>query len=462
MRKLFLVCVLVFLLMCPNTTGSGQGQDEYPVYIVQAGDTLYSIALRFNVTQQELIALNGIPDPNYLPIGTRLKIPGLAGIQGILIIKTVTLTEDLLTISNHHRLSMDLLLLLNRITSPNEVYAGAEIILVDNGITSDLDIADLLQDGSTILESAIKQKTNPASLTFINHRNHSWSLLPGERVFNFPERISAEVSLFGPIQNIEIKTLPLIQGSTALVSVTLKQDGDVNGLLGTYPLVFFQSEPGKVFALQGIYRNDSPGLLSLSLSYIMPGGKEYLVTKELLLKAGKFNNSAPLVVPPGTINQDEIKLEEEQVRQIVAPVTGYQYWDGAFVPPTDEPDCITAWFGDNRVYNNTYRSFHGGVDYGVCAKPSLNIYAPAAGVVAFVGPLTICGNATFIDHGLGVFTGICHQKEIIVQVGQKVEPGQLIGYIGATGRATGPHLHWELWVRGNKVNPLEWLERIFP
>jgi murein DD-endopeptidase MepM/ murein hydrolase activator NlpD len=99
------------------------------------------------------------------------------------------------------------------------------------------------------------------------------------------------------------------------------------------------------------------------------------------------------------------------------------------------------------------------VDYGVCAN--LNIYAPAPGVVVFAGPLTVRGNATIIDHGWGVYSGFYHQSEIKVKVGDKVEAGQLIGLIGGTGRVTGPHLHWDVFVNGIQVQPLDWLEKAF-
>ena len=67
-----------------------------------------------------------------------------------------------------------------------------------------------------------------------------------------------------------------------------------------------------------------------------------------------------------------------------------------------------------------------------------------------------------IDHGWGVYTGYLHQSEIMVKVGDHVEAGQVIGLVGGTGRVTGPHLHWEVWVGGVQVDPLEWLEKIFP
>ena len=84
------------------------------------------------------------------------------------------------------------------------------------------------------------------------------------------------------------------------------------------------------------------------------------------------------------------------------------------------------------------------------------------GKVVFTGLLTVRGNATIIDHGWGVYSGFYHQSKILVKVGDTVTPGQIIGEIGGTGRVTGPHLHWDLFINGIQVNPLDWLDRAYP
>jgi murein DD-endopeptidase MepM/ murein hydrolase activator NlpD len=72
------------------------------------------------------------------------------------------------------------------------------------------------------------------------------------------------------------------------------------------------------------------------------------------------------------------------------------------------------------------------------------------------------GNTTILDHGWGIFTGYLHQSQILVSVGDVVDVGQTIGMVGATGRVTGPHLHWDVYVGGIPVNPLEWTSTAFP
>jgi murein DD-endopeptidase MepM/ murein hydrolase activator NlpD len=76
--------------------------------------------------------------------------------------------------------------------------------------------------------------------------------------------------------------------------------------------------------------------------------------------------------------------------------------------------------------------------------------------------LTVRGGVVVIDHGWGVYTAYDHLSEFLVHVGDMVQPGQVIGLGGSTGRSTGPHLHWEVWVGGAQVNPLDWLTRAYP
>ena len=96
------------------------------------------------------------------------------------------------------------------------------------------------------------------------------------------------------------------------------------------------------------------------------------------------------------------------------------------------------------------------------AGTGVSILAPAAGVVVLTGEQVVRGKFTYIDHGWGVYSGYFHQSEFLVEEGDIVEPGQVIGLVGNTGRSTGAHLHWELWVGGVPVDPLDWVETSYP
>ncbi|MCC7207540.1 MAG: M23 family metallopeptidase, partial [Anaerolineae bacterium] len=150
--------------------------------------------------------------------------------------------------------------------------------------------------------------------------------------------------------------------------------------------------------------------------------------------------------------------EEQRVNQIVSLVSPSRYFSGPMGLPCPAP--VTSQFGTRRSYNGEgFNRVHAGADFA--GAPGAAIYAPAAGVVVLAETLNVRGNATIIDHGWGIFTGYWHQDTISVRAGEAVKAGQIIGTVGATGRSTGPHLHWELFVGGVQVDPLQWTRMNF-
>jgi murein DD-endopeptidase MepM/ murein hydrolase activator NlpD len=118
---------------------------------------------------------------------------------------------------------------------------------------------------------------------------------------------------------------------------------------------------------------------------------------------------------------------------------------------------ISGRFGNQRVYNGTPKSPHSGMD--IAAANGTPVKAPAAGIVTFAAPdLYLTGGTVLIDHGAGVSSNFLHLSRIDVKVGDRVAQGQVFGAVGATGRATGPHLHWGMNWFGVRVDPLLVLE----
>lgn len=137
-------------------------------------------------------------------------------------------------------------------------------------------------------------------------------------------------------------------------------------------------------------------------------------------------------------------------RQLNAPAMG---WSQQFIWPLT--GRISGRFGSQRVYRGEPGSYHSGID--IATGGTGNPYvAPAAGVVTLVAqtPFSLEGNLLIIDHGHGLNSAFLHSSRLVVAEGQAVEQGQLLGYIGATGRATGPHLHWSMMWRGARLDPL--------
>jgi len=163
-----------------------------------------------------------------------------------------------------------------------------------------------------------------------------------------------------------------------------------------------------------------------------------------------------ITLPPGQlegITSEAAAYEANTRAATFAQFTPAKLWTGAFIVPTTGP--ITAGYGDGRSYNgNPVSSFHSGTDFG--ADEGTPVVAAANGRVAFAGTFASRGNSIIMDHGAGVFTGYHHLSRIDVAIGQEVAQGQFIGAVGATGLATGAHLHWELIVAGVNVDPMPW------
>ncbi|MBE9227791.1 M23 family metallopeptidase [Phormidium sp. LEGE 05292] len=143
-------------------------------------------------------------------------------------------------------------------------------------------------------------------------------------------------------------------------------------------------------------------------------------------------------------------------RQLVTPE---KYWNGPFIPPSRARR--STGYGVRRYYNGVFAKdyYHRGLDFaGAQGSP---VVAPAPGKVALVGKLAegfrLHGNIIGIDHGQGVTSVFLHLSRINVQEGDLVQSGQVIGAVGSTGAATGPHLHWGLYVNGKSIDPAPWL-----
>jgi murein DD-endopeptidase MepM/ murein hydrolase activator NlpD len=149
-------------------------------------------------------------------------------------------------------------------------------------------------------------------------------------------------------------------------------------------------------------------------------------------------------VPPSTVDPPPAiaaRIRAEQARVNAARLVDDARTDFAtrFIRPVE--GRISGRFGNQRVYNGRPGAAHSGMD--IAAAAGTPVRAPAAGVVTFADPaLYLTGGTVLLDHGHGVSSNFLHLSRIDVRVGDRVEQGQVIGAVGATGRATGPHLHW--------------------
>jgi murein DD-endopeptidase MepM/ murein hydrolase activator NlpD len=159
---------------------------------------------------------------------------------------------------------------------------------------------------------------------------------------------------------------------------------------------------------------------------------------------------APRFVNPPASQRARIDRERRQLGALFQSITPAPLWQGAFRRPIES--TVVSGFGVRSVYNGEPRAPHGGADFS--SPTGTPVAAPGGGRVVLAASLYYTGESVVVDHGLGLVSLFAHLSRIDVKVGDAVKAGDLIGLVGATGRVTGPHLHWTMRLNGARVDPL--------
>lgn len=230
------------------------------------------------------------------------------------------------------------------------------------------------------------------------------------------------------------------------------------GEFGGERLHFAAAEDGSLTALAAAPL-DSVGLVELRLDLVLADGRRSPRTSEIPVEAGDYRMERLSVAPQfGRPQPPEIqaRIREEAARARAVSARSHdspRLWEPPFVAPRESR--ITSGFGHGRMFNDQVQSRHTGTDFtGAVGAP---VRAPARGVVALVDEFYLGGGVIYLDHGAGLVTGYLHLSAQEVVEGDVVEPGQVIGRVGATGRVTGPHLHWIVRYGGHTVDGLSLL-----
>ena len=251
----------------------------------------------------------------------------------------------------------------------------------------------------------------------------------------------------GVVQSAEPAKLPFkpspVPGGVAIVALPAKATAPVVTYRGE-PVLTRRSGRGWV-AVVGIPLSAKPGEQAIEVDgrmvpfAIRP--KRYPEQRVTLKDQRKVTPNA----------EDEARIAKEQV--LMAPA--WKAWPEALVPslsfrqPT--PGALTASFGLRRIFNGVPRSPHSGLD--IRSPQGQAVRAPAPGRVVLAGDFFYSGNAVFIAHGEGVVSLLCHLSKVSVKEGQVLQTGDVVGEVGSTGRASGPHLHWSLSLNNARVDP---------
>ena len=458
LHRLFILSILLLTLcLAPGYTVTAAPElQEEAVYIVQSGDTLSSIALQFGLTSTELQNANPMSDPNALAIGQRLVIPGLEGVSGLITSEVLPFGASLSGLSRQYQVGADDLMRLNKITSPSETIAGVDFMVVVDEIEDPFTPVASVSTGVSTLEGAIRLGTSPWVLTQQNRLNSTWETVPGEILYG---KTTDTPSYQTDFSSISISPLPLLQGETVEIAIDSNPGATFSGSFGDESLSFFSDDGSTYYSFLGIHAQADPGAYTMAITAAKPDGTETSFEQLVLLADVDFG-SEYVYVTDG-LSETDIAEEDAIITSALDGKTSERYWSGTFTYPVDEP-CFGSLFGLDRTYNDgALYYYHTGVDFPVCAS-NLNVYAPAAGRIILADELYVKGNAIIIDHGWGVYSVFAHLSQFNVQVDDIVQPGDIIGLIGDTGRSAGPHLHFEINIGNTPVNPLTWLSEAFP
>jgi murein DD-endopeptidase MepM/ murein hydrolase activator NlpD len=250
------------------------------------------------------------------------------------------------------------------------------------------------------------------------------------------------------------KVLKTKQGD--VIYFTLNVEGEPTSVQGRFHdrlVPFFKTGPAGGFgALVGIDMADAPDTADLKAEITYADGVRKRVFRVAV--AAEHFREQRMTLPKEQVEPDDaalkrIALEREKVRTVLAALTPERLWAHAFIVPVE--GTASGAFGSKRILNGQPRNQHNGED--IAAPIGTPVKATNDGIVKMVDDHFFSGKGVILDHGLGLFTMYFHLDTATVKEGERVKRGDVIGTVGQSGRATGPHLHWGAWLNGSRVNP---------
>jgi len=223
------------------------------------------------------------------------------------------------------------------------------------------------------------------------------------------------------------------------------------------PSVYFNGQrimvlknDGQWVAIVGIPLNSTPGTATLQIqSDAAHHSNRTFTIHDKAYTTQRITIKDKRKVDPNTQDLKRIHREHRLMQKVFTAWHAQDHVPLRFGLPAEGP--VSSPFGLRRIFNGEARNPHSGLD--IAAHAGAPIHAPAAGRVAAAGNYFFDGNTVLIDHGQGLVTMYCHMQKIMVKKGQLLARGEVIGLVGQTGRATGPHVHWGVSLNNARVDP---------
>jgi murein DD-endopeptidase MepM/ murein hydrolase activator NlpD len=244
-----------------------------------------------------------------------------------------------------------------------------------------------------------------------------------------------------------------VPGGVAVVDIGAASEPAPKAQMGEQPLAVV-AEGGRWYALVGLPLDTLPGEVQIRVISRSTASDIAVPVRPKNYPEQRLTIRDQRKVEPNPDDLARIEREKE-ITEAVKRRFSASAPETALLQPT--PGRLSSRFGLRRVFNGQPRNPHAGLDFAAAAGAPVK--APADGVVANTGEYFFNGNTVFLDHGQGLITAYMHLSRIDVKPGQAVRRGEIIGAVGATGRATGPHLHWAVILNNTPVDPELFLVR---
>lgn len=395
------ICVTLGLLLAsllatvPQVTAKIMTQETVEL-VVQPGDTWQALAWRYKVEEETLRAAYPHPNPLRQPvIGDAIQIPA----------------------------------------------AGEE----RNG--------QLFRSGAGgLLQLAVRTDQNPWALALANeiehpHRPLFWRPIFVDRGDTPPRDLPAGFT------SLELSQVPAQPGRALAFRGMARGVSSLTARLGSLPFNGIVNGR-RVVGIGGTGAFFRPGAPELSIA---PEGAPAWTQPWRFVDDVWDYDQVTLTGEAAEIDQEAIAAERARLFQVWSQVTPEPQWTGPFELPIFNYLRVSSNYGARRSYNGgPYASYHEGVDFS--AYEGTPVYASAAGTVVVAERLYVRGGAVIVDHGLGVYSGYYHMSAVHAEVGQQIEPGDLVGEVGTTGLSSGNHLHWDLLTAATWVDAAAWRE----
>jgi murein DD-endopeptidase MepM/ murein hydrolase activator NlpD len=269
-----------------------------------------------------------------------------------------------------------------------------------------------------------------------------------------PAWLPAAAAVASPAIDVQVTARSFTPGELVLIAISTDVDLAAVGVdLFGRRTTAYKVRPGQWEALAGIDLDQHPGAYIATVDTRV-GSTVLSIARSIVVRPRAFPvrrlRVDPEFVNPPTALLDLIASEAAFIRDVTAGSATERLWTARFLRPV--PDIANSRFGTRSIYNGESRRPHAGTDF--LSAAGTPVKAPNAGRVVCARELFFTGNTVIVDHGLGAVSLLAHLSSMYVHEGDRVVAGQPIGRVGATGRVTGPHLHWALTIDGARVDPL--------